>query len=306
MESTFQILKASWELQKQTDNSNSAYNAKPFLLIKNLESSIIERFYLLEGKYIKFYVTDEKNCIGYEPDQGNWIVCPKNNKTDSGILQCETCEEDDFFSCRKTCQGFQCFPKTPRAKAICDQKETFVYLTYVGGYFKIGVSLNPIRRWIDQGSLYGSILYKGYGLEARFYEHTIGTVLNLKLAVTIPDKINSLGEQIPSRDNIKSEFFKHFASIRKLKLFDLQTDPLIYSLTKYYQKIPELEKKPLIDNNLIKGTVIGVIGRLLVVKDKNSFYVTNLKELLGKVITLEKPLNKVFAKQRTIYDYEEI
>lgn len=306
MESTFQVLKASWEFTKLSNTGNSAYDAKPFLLIKNTESATIERFYLLEGTTIKFYVTEEKYCIGYEPDRGKWVVCPQNTKTEPGILQCETCQEDDFFSCRKTCQGFQCFPKTPRAKAICDRKETYVYLTYVGGHFKVGVSLNPIRRWIEQGSLYGSILYKGYGLETRFYEHTIGTVLNLKLAVTIPDKIESLGTKLPTRNIIKQNFSIHFASIRKLKLFEMQTEPLIYNLTKYYQKIPELEQKPLIDNSLIKGTVVGVIGKLLVVKDKNSAYVTNLKELLGKIITLEKPENGMFTKQRTMYDYEDI
>ena len=57
------------------------------------------------------------------------------------------------------------------------------------------------------------------------------------------------------------------------------------------------------DNKLIKGKVVGVIGRLLVVKDKNSLYTTNLKELLGRILTTDKPTSGIYSKQRTIYDY---
>lgn len=303
MESSFQVLKAGWDLTKQTNTLNSIYDATPYIQIKNSNSGSIERFYFSKDKEIKFFVTEEKYCIGYESGRGNWTVCPNNFRTAPNEEQCLDCQKDDFFSCRKICQGFRCLPTTERAKAICDQKETYLYLTYIAGKFKVGVSLNPIRRWIDQGSMYGSVLYKGYGLESRFYEHTIGTTLNLKLAVSISDKISFLGTKIPSRESVRNEFANNYQFIRKLKLFDMPTDPLVYNLSKYYQNIPDLNQQPLLDNNMIKGTVIGVIGRLLVLKDKNSYYVTNLKEIIGKIITLEKPSNGNYRKQRTMYDF---
>ena len=80
----------------------------------------------------------------------------------------------------------------------------------------------------------------------------------------------------------------------------------MYSLVKYYQKIPTLLQKPIIDNQVVKGTIQGVIGRLLVVKDKNSFYVTNLTQLYGNVLSKVKPDNsEIYSKQRTIFDYRD-
>ena len=303
MEMSFQVLKAGWELTKTYDNSASKYDAKPFILIRNLNESMIERFYITTDQNLRFFVTEDQYCIGFEPERGKWLSCPNNTITTGSTLQCSKCEEDDFFSCRKTCQGFRCFPKTPQAKAICDKKETYLYLTYVGGKFKVGVTLNPIRRWIEQGSLYGTLLYKGYGLETRLYEHTIGTTLDLKMAVSINEKIANLGVKSPSRSQIKQDFSNYFASIKKLNLFKFETEPFLYNLTKYYQNIPYLDQQPLVDNKLIKGKVIGVIGRLLVVRDKNSIYTTNLKEILGRILTTEKPNSGVYSKQRTIYDY---
>ena len=303
MDSTFQVLKAGWKITKTSDNLGSKYEAKPYILIRNLNESVIERFYFTANQELRFFVTEDQYCIGFEPERGKWLTCPNNTKTTGSDIQCPSCKEVDFFSCRKTCQGFRCLPKTPQAKAICDKKETYLYLTYVGGKFKVGVTLNPIRRWIEQGSLYGSLIYKGYGLESRLYEHTIGTTLDLKMAVSTNEKITSLGTKLPSRSQIKQEFSNYFASIKKLNLFKFETEPFLYNLTKYYQNIPLLDQKPLVDNKLIKGKVVGVIGRLLVVKDKNSLYATNLKELLGRILTKEKPTSGTYSKQRTIYDY---
>ena len=91
-----------------------------------------------------------------------------------------------------------------------------MYLTFVGGFFKVGVSLNPIKRWIEQGSLYGMLLYKGYGLETRFYEQTIAKVLGLKLNTTNSDKVNTLGSSLPSRSKMNNEFRIYLSEIRKL------------------------------------------------------------------------------------------
>lgn len=303
MTTSFHVLKASWELSKNNGNFSSSYEATPYLLIRNGNDESIERFYLSAGRELRLFVTEEQYCIGYEPERGKWLTCPNKNTTTGASLQCPDCEQEDFFSCRMTCQGFYCNPKTPQAKAICDQKETYLYLTYVGGFFKVGVSLNPIRRWIEQGSLYGMILYKGYGLETRYYEHTIGIELDLKLAVNIHDKINHLGSKIMSRQEIKHEFSKYVSFVKKLRLFELTTEPLLYNLSKYYQGIPALDQQPLVENKLLKGTIIGVIGRLLVLKDKNSFYVTNLKEIVGKIVSSEKPQSTVYTKQRTIADF---
>ena len=304
MDNFFQILKLSWDIQEVQNGTNSKYDIKPYFTIKKFNSNQTERYDLIAGKEIKFFVSEEQYCIGYEKSRGEWINCPFNSQTEQGNLQCDVCEQVDFFSCRASCIGMQCYPKTPRAKAICDRKETYLYLTFVGGKYKVGVSLNPLRRWLDQGSIYGTVLYKGYGLETRFYEQTIGGTLDLKLSVHTNDKIAFLGEKLPSERSIKVKFSEYFYQIKKLNLFLSNEEIKINSLLPYYQNIAHLRVKPIIDNKLIKGKIIGVIGKLLVVQDKNSYYVSNIQALMGKKCSFEKPENGInYAKQRTFYDF---
>lgn len=304
MEDVLQVFKAGWRISKDSQSERSNYKADPYLLINNLNQSKTEEILLHVGKDIRFYNSDEKYCIGFEESQGIWVPCPLKTETSNSQLQCEACEQDDFYSCRATCQGLQCFPKSLEAKSLCAVKETYLYLTYVGGYFKVGVTLNPIRRWLDQGSLYGMLLYRGYGLETRLYEQTISKAIGIKLSTTVSDKMKILGSALPSRSQIRNNFANKLEEIRKLKLFEIKNEPLLYNLTKYYGKITTLKQHPIIDNKVIKGKIIGVIGRLLVVKDKNSVYVTNLKELYGKIITTDKPTGD-YSKQRTIFDYRD-
>lgn len=291
------IIKTGLQINK--DNLES----KPYLLYQNKDEigkDEIYKYYLDQGKHINFQINQKmKICIGYEPSRGKWSPCPNSNQIEKG-LYCQTCAKDDFFTCRKMCQGKFCKPKTTRAKALCDINETVLYLTYVGGKFKVGVSLNPIRRWIEQGSYYSTILTKGNGLTIRYYENYIGNNMDLATVVKNKSKLEFIGKDIPSLDQIKIKFNEIIARIKKFDLFEVNSDLNITDLRSHYHSVPELNRNVIVDNKNMSGEIVGVLGKILVVKDKESYYATELSKVQGRMITQS---SKIPKRQRSLFDY---
>ena len=64
----------------------------------------------------------------------------------------------------------------------------------------------------------------------------------------------------------------------------------------------ELKIKPIEEKNIIKGEIIGVQGKLLVLKENNSYYVNNLSNFQGYILkTGEK--EKTNKRQRSLFDF---
>jgi hypothetical protein len=282
------------------DQIKSTYPLQVMPLVNNLELNLSK--------------SEVQYCIGYESHRGSWDKCPFNSHI-KGIssYQCGHCQKLEFYSCRKTCQGFKCNPKTLEAKALCDINETVLYLTYIGrnpkgknslkDLFKVGVSLNPLRRWVEQGSFFSAQLWKGNGLKARLYEQQLGAQLGLRLSVQLNNKLKQIGRYHPLESKISKKIEMIIKKIKKLDLFPL--DPLsnqIFNLTTYYGGIPTLTRQPILDNNHIKGKVIGVLGQILVMQDRNSFYAVNLKKIISFVWTPHKSESSK-PRQRSLFDF---
>lgn len=286
------VLKAGWRL------GEISY---PYLSVLTESSDEIQELPLTVNRNLDVSQSDQRFCIGFEPHRGVWNRCPhKNVLHEKSQLQCHSCAQDDFFSCRITCQGQQCRPKSLEAKALCDINETVLYLTYVGGYFKVGVSLNPMRRWIEQGSLFSMRLWKGNGLTVRFFEQQLGK-LGLRLSVQRRSKLAQIGTKI-NKISIYSQFGTFLDQISKLNLFPLDNSQEIIELIPYYGNIPKLNRKPILDNERIKGRIVGVQGRLMILQDKNSYYAVDLTKLQGSILN-SKSRQKQKPRQRTLFDY---
>lgn len=278
----------------------------PYLRLRSLEGRDPPfTVSLTQGVDFGHAVGNERFCIGYEYERGRHEVCPNHAVVEGSNTQCPECLSDDFYSCRMTCQGSFCRPKSTNAKALCDLNVTTLYLTYVGGGFKVGVSLNPIKRWLEQGSYFGCSLWVGHGLTARFYEHTIGANLGLKLAVQRRTKIDLLGSPTPSLEEVTPEFLSLVGRVKKLNLLEekIGSNCQVTDLRSYYGGIPSLPRKPILENQSLVGKVVGVKGKLLVLQDKGTYYVTDLGKLVGKVVSRKSKLTQVKPKQRTLFDF---
>jgi len=303
------VIRAGWRTK------NKIY---PYLAYQQLnKTKFYDKIYelpLIENLKLSLVKSEEKFCIGYEPSQGSWLVCPDQTQLlISSVNQCESCQKTDFFSCRVTCQGIQCNPKSLEAKALCDTNETSLYLTYIGGIFKgnsyqkdifkVGVSLNPLRRWIEQGSFYSTVLWKGTGLKTRYYEHQLGQQLDLRLSVQQKIKLKQIGKNHPNERDIHSKFEKILEKISNSKLISLESSyNKITNLNKYYGGIPNITRQAIVDNDQISGKIIGVRGSILVLQDRNSYYAVNLKKIVGHILTpLETKSKK--PRQRTLFDF---
>jgi hypothetical protein len=301
----FLVLKSGYDVSLDKNVQPYLLNSKPYLLIQQKNKSEAEKFYLFEKQELKYFVSSDQYCVGHESLNGIWIPCPNRRYVGTeNYFQCYTCMQDDFFSCRKICHGLECLPKSPRAKELCDPENTYLYLTFVAGVIKIGVSLNPVRRWLEQGSLYGIILYKGTGLKTRYFEKTLAKDLDLHLVVKNSDKIKNLGRKIPTENEIRMIFSKYIKKIIERDYFSIKNDFYLYNLISQYNSIPNLKYEPIEDNFIIKGSVVGIQGKLLVVKDKSTNYVCRLGKLSGKKLSTKKPENKItYIKQRSMFDY---
>lgn len=294
---TIHVLRAGWTLKP---------SLQPYIeyIAKDSESNLVsktERIILSEGIKFNHSVTSDMLCIGFEPARGKWNPCPYNNKTIANQEQCQSCSVADFYSCRITCQGQFCRPTTTAAKALCDINETITYLTFVGGNYKVGVSLNPEKRWAEQGSLFSTILFKGNGLTARYHENALSTFLNLRLAVQNRSKLNFIGKKI-DQDLIYAKMHEYIDKIEASYPQQLNSSHEIMDLRPYYGKIPFLAFSPHLETTLLKGTLIGVQGSLMVLQDKSTYYAINMKEIVGHII-VPGNINPKIKRQRGLLDF---
>ncbi len=207
-----------------------------------------------------------------------------------------------------TCTGTVCSPSSSEAFKLCSTPDTYVYVTHVGGSVKVGVSLSPIKRWLDQGSLFGAKVFRSWGLEARRIERELATKLEAKLAVRSSTKITQLasGKMLVSkaREELEEALQKVVGFKPSVKHFREQIT--IHDLTSNYGEIFDLDQAPsevdLSLNHEIGGIIEGAIGRLIVFRNKNSIFVLDVKKILGRVIVF-LPKVKEMKGQRSLMDF---
>jgi hypothetical protein len=274
---------------------------------------------LFLGQEINLKIQKERYCTGSESGTGKWITCLARQQQDGELdsshalrfvhpdditegddpslilldsrkfTQCYKCSTTDYFSCRMTCQGDFCNPSSPIAKQYCEKSETKLYLTYVGDQYKIGVSLNPKRRWLEQGSDLATVVAELPGLEARAVEQIGSQELGLKLQVRGTSKLQNLNK-IHLEDARKQLLgyrskIKPFVTKMLQKVDGSYISDDIHELTPIYgwfdQKTPINIVDPIGDIEF-GGKILAIKGSIIVVQQGDYQYALDCKAIISR------------------------
>ncbi|MHA1168397.1 MAG: DUF2797 domain-containing protein [Candidatus Hodarchaeales archaeon] len=293
-------LKLNWEVKEY----------KPFIRIYDpLVESIINIPVLQQ---LNIATGDKRYCTGHRNIEGRHVSCPDDEMIDKGRSRstCSNCFQRDPFTCRATCKGISCNPSSDLVKAVCDKGETCVYITLIGRNLKVGVSSNPVRRWLGQGSDYSIIIWKGDGLIARKIEKYISNKHGLAAALNYNRKIASLREIVDEKTAKKI--------LEQLRTTIIDEDNLppskeydrsVYNLLDHYGPSVKALKNvtPFIQDisnqTLLKGEVAVIKGSLLVLKENRTYRSYNLDHLKGWEVLAPDELDKKQLKPVSLLDF---
>lgn len=299
------IINAGWKF-KPTIKSYIAFITK-----ENTTPEILE---LKVGSPLTIQVAanEPKFCVGFTNDVGEHVPCPTAEMILLNKFQCQSCSLNEFFICRSYCIGDFCNPSSENAKAHCWKTPAYVYITYVGGKLKIGSTTSPIRRWIGQGSDAGIKIAEGVGLEPRALEQHLSIVLSLPLAIRMSQKFKQIGISI-DRDDITNQIESSLNQIycseiikSKILIPRKELESIIF-LDDYYGDINQLKARPLVKKLsnkglLVSGNIVGVKGSILVLKNNETYYATDLNSLIGLHQDLRNEVVKIKG-QKSLFDF---
>jgi hypothetical protein len=253
---------------------------------------------------------EPKFCIGYTNSNKEHLPCPTAEIVPLNKIQCQNCAFNEFFICRSYCIGEFCQPSSDAAKDYCWNKTAYVYLTYITGKLKVGSSVNPFRRWLDQGSDAGITIASGAGLDPRGLEHLIATRFSLSLAIRLTEKYKQLGTSF-NKEEISKLFAetidKIYSESSTKTLFPKEELEPIRFLDEFHGLIPSLDSRPIVKTLSEKGLkfsgkIVGVKGSILVVRNNNTNYATNLDSLIGMHIELNEEIIEMKG-QKSLFDF---
>ncbi|RMG42373.1 MAG: DUF2797 domain-containing protein [Methanobacteriota archaeon] len=274
---------------------------QPYILISDEEGSI-EKSLLEFGSPFNLRILETGFCIGTEPEKGKWISCIENKKRvgqDAQLpnlaiqgKQCALCIKEEYFACRKTCTGKYCTPSSQMAYNLCQPAETAVYLTRIGSKNKVGVSLNPLRRWVEQGSDFATWIVKLPGLEARAVEQEVAKSFSFNLQIgskqkmseahtkPTPDSIEELNQAIYAIQQIAEEI-----AGQRNKPLQKNQDADFIDLHNYYGDLKRINR-PLQEIDIKEGvefggTLVAVKGAIIILEKDSYYYGVNAKKLSG-------------------------
>jgi len=267
---------------------------------------------LVPGKQltIKIAPNEPKFCIGFNSPQGERMPCPSVEIIPQNKVQCQNCSLNEFYLCRAYCQGDFCHPSSEEAREYCWKTSASIYLTSISGKMKVGSSTSPLRRWIDQGSDAGIVIGQGVGLDPRALEYQIGTKLSLTMAVRISQKINYLGKSIDRKhisEQMSAAIEEVYSSIKSEILFPRDKLEEITFLDEIYGDISKIQMRPLLKKRSsegleISGSIVGVKGSILVLKNLETYFATNLNDLIGShVLITEESID--MKGQKSLFDF---
>ena len=187
----------------------------------------------------------------------------------------------------------------------CKNHPCSVYIALIANDVKVGVSFNPLKRWINQGAdLAVEVIRAKNGFEARSLEKAISSDLHISQTIRKTTKARKLNFDLSRSkpgfrtilDEVKSYIDKSGYETKDSDLLNKEQ-----SLKSYYGDIPSLQSNPIlneVEKTLqITGEIIGVKGKLLVTKANNSFYVTNLSKIIGHMMSFSESALKIKGQQ---------
>jgi hypothetical protein len=284
-----------------------------FLFLRNLDESpkTVYKKPIILNQEFNVEVTEERVCIGHSINKQEYYLC--SNFVEKQYVRCYNCEQADFEKCFLFCDASKpfgnCSPN-PAAYEYCETHSCSVYLALIANNIKVGVSFNPLKRWVNQGADMAVEVFRAKnGFEARELEKIVSTTLNIPQTIRKTQKARTLNydltRSLPMFREIKIQVIE---LLEKSKYEANESDLLLKEtdLSSFYGKIPSLSVNPIfndVEKTLqIVGEVIGIKGKLLVTAINNSYYVTNLNKIIGNILLFSsKPLK--LKGQKSLSDF---
>ncbi|MHA2357497.1 MAG: DUF2797 domain-containing protein [Candidatus Heimdallarchaeaceae archaeon] len=284
-----------------------------FLFIRNIKESPkeVHKKALFPGDLFNLKVSENKVCIGHSINKKDYYLC--SNVTTNQYNRCYNCEQSDFERCFLFCDASQTYgncSQNPEAFEYCKTHPCSVYLALIANDVKVGVSFNPLKRWINQGTdVAFEVIRASNGLEAREIEKSISSSLNIPQTIRKTTKARKLNYNLNKSLSEFKNLAKEVVSYIKNSGYESKDSEMLYKETKlasYYGKIPSLTVNPILNEvektKQITGEIIGVKGNLIVTKVDNSFYVTNLSRIIGHLVSFSSAPLKLKG-QKSLSDF---
>ncbi len=284
-----------------------------FLFLRNIEEEP-EKVYkkplqALDSFNVKVF--KEKVCIGHSINKEKYHLC--SNSTEVRYARCYNCEQNDFEKCFLLCDASKPYgncAQNPEAYEYCVSHPCSVYLALIANNVKVGVSFNPLKRWVNQGADIAIEIFRAKnGLEARKIEKEISQKLNIPQTIRKSQKARklnfNLSRSLPEFRELKENVVNYLENTD----YEQKESELLYKeteLSSYYGNISSLDVNPILNEvektMQISGELVGIKGKLAVTRVNNSYYVTNLSRLIGYLISFsEVPLK--LKGQKSLSDF---
>ncbi len=284
-----------------------------FLFLRDIEkdSKTIIKKPLLPQEFFNVTISDDKICVGHKINSEKYHFCLNN--VEKKFNQCYGCSQKDFQRCFLLCDPTKPFgtcTENQEAYEYCKAHACSVYLALIADKTKVGVSFNPLKRWINQGADVATEVFRAInGIEARKIERDLATNLGISQSVKVNQKSKKL-----NYDSKKSiDTFRELT--RKVSLYLQKTDyksspsnilHVETELAPYYGKIPFLTVNPIINDvsktKSIAGEIVGTKGAILVTKVGNSYYSTHLTQIYGHSLTSTNTALRA-KRQKSLSDF---
>lgn len=283
-----------------------------FFLYRNLkqEKNSFTLYPITTSNQITIELTDKKICVGHRINKEQYYFC-SNSIEDPKSKRCYYCEMKDFQRCFLFCDGTKSFGNCSNKAAYeyCRNNTCYVYLALVANHVKVGVSFNPLNRWLNQGADLASTIFQAKdGFEARVIEKNISSEFSITQSIRVKTKMQVLNHNYQNDKDLYENLLgavKKYIANQRYKGNQIVEDK-VCDLSNYYGRIPNLKISPIINDirrsKIITGKIMGMKGSLLVTKNKNSVYVTNVKDISAHVIKLSNEETSMVG-QRSLSDF---
>lgn len=284
-----------------------------YLFLRNIDNKDEEVYkkFLEPEEVFNMVINPERICIGHSINKKEYHLC--STPTDKQYTRCYSCEQKDFERCFLFCDASKPFgncSQNPQAYEYCKTYPCSIYIALIGNKLKVGVSFNPLKRWINQGADVAVEIFRAKnGFEARKLEKEISSILNIPQTIRKIQKARKinfdLNQSLPKFTEVKE---KVISLLESNKVESLESN-LLYQdtyLASFYGKISRINVNPIFNDidktKHIVGTIVGVKGNLIVTKVDQSYYVSNLSRAIGYTVSFsEEPIR--VNRQKSLSDF---
>lgn len=284
-----------------------------FLFLRNIDEDpkTVYKKPIIPNQEFNVEVTREKVCIGHSINKQEYYLC--SNFVENQYVRCYNCEQSDFEKCFLFCDASKPFgncSQNPAAYEYCKTHPCSVYLALIANNIKVGVSFNPLKRWVNQGADKAIEVFRAKnGFEARELEKMVSSTLNIPQTIRKTQKARTLNYDSKRSLPMFREIVMHVKELLEKSEYESNESDLLFNetdLSSFYGNIPSLSVTPIfneIEKTMqIVGEIIGIKGKLLVTKIDNSYYVTNLNKIIGNILLFSsKPLK--LKGQKSLSDF---